>query len=206
MVLDLPVTLTGNRLNLYVSSFKILELGDYIIELLEAANLTSLQELHRLEGQWIKKSPNAININIPGRNFNKYNEKGQKIYEYYKEEICNDNILEKAKTKYYYVEYDNENKKATIHIKNEKIDKIDKFKLEYVGLYKDSYLNEEKQDKPNKKDNEVKKEKCSKPDKDMIVNDLKLMLQKKGYEVIYNKKVLDRFQLTRTMRAFIKTR
>ena len=154
-------------------------------------NVNSFQELQRVEGEWIKKTPNTVNISIPGRNLNKYNEHGDKIFEYYKEEISNDNVIEKSKLRFYYVEYDNENKKATIHIKNEKIDKIAKFKLEYVGLYKDSYLNEEKQDKSNKKENEVKKEKCTKPDKDMIVNDLKLMLQKKGYEVIYNKKVLE---------------
>ena len=91
----------------------------------------------------------------------------------------NDNIENNKTTiHFYFNKIDNENKKD-INIKNDN-------KLEYIGLYKDSYLNEE----IVTKNDDDKQEKCTKQDNDMIVNDLKLFLQQKGYEVIHNNKIL----------------
>ncbi|MGZ7135907.1 MAG: hypothetical protein ACXVHY_08515 [Methanobacterium sp.] len=164
----------------YVSSFKILEAGKPKIELLQNVNVNSLQELLKIEGEWVTTTHNAVNIRTPGRTFNKYDNNGNKIFESYKEQISDDNIFEKSLTRYYYVEYDEENKKANIIIKT---DKNDEHKLEYVSLYKDCYENNKKEQP--KKENDKKYE-----EKDIVVNDLKLMLQSKGYEVSLNKKKL----------------
>ena len=57
----------------YVSSFAILCKGDYKIELIEEVVCSSNQELHKIEGFFVREySANAVNRNIPGRSKKQY--------------------------------------------------------------------------------------------------------------------------------------
>jgi hypothetical protein len=56
----------------YVSSFEILNQDHYDIMEICKAPCNSKQELHRIEGEYIKIIPNCINKNIAGRNSKQY--------------------------------------------------------------------------------------------------------------------------------------
>lgn len=51
----------------YITSFKIIQYDDYIIELLENYPCNSKTELESREGYWIKNTPNCVNKIIAGR-------------------------------------------------------------------------------------------------------------------------------------------
>ena len=94
--------LKGNRNN--VSSFRLFELGDVEIVLLESVNCNTKDELHKKEKEYIEKYKDIIvNKNIPSRtsieyridNKEKLKDKNKKYYENNKEEIN-----EKSKQKY----------------------------------------------------------------------------------------------------------
>lgn len=87
----------------YVTSFKIIEMGDYQISLLESCPCESKDELLVRERYWIENAANCINKVIPGRS------KAQR-YEANKETIAaryqanKENVLAKVK------QYNNANK------------------------------------------------------------------------------------------------
>jgi len=82
----------------FVSSFKIIELGDYYIELEEYFTCNSKEELNRREGEIIRQT-NCVNKVVPGRtkkeyyeeNKDKINKKHKKHYEKNKEKILEKN-------------------------------------------------------------------------------------------------------------------
>jgi hypothetical protein len=79
----------------YISSFKILELGNYYIELVENYPCESKDELHRREGQIMRETENCVNMLIAGRTKSEYrednkeqiNQKKAQHYQYNKEKI-----------------------------------------------------------------------------------------------------------------------
>jgi hypothetical protein len=63
----------------YVSSFKLLELGDYHIELVEDCPCESKEQLNRREGELIRSTENCVNMMIPGRTISEYREDNKEI-------------------------------------------------------------------------------------------------------------------------------
>ena len=51
----------------YITSYEILKNGNYYIELIESCNCKSRDELHKIEGKYIREME-CVNKNIPGRN------------------------------------------------------------------------------------------------------------------------------------------
>ena len=78
---------TKKGINNYISSFKIIEGGNYRIELLEDYPCERKEQLHAKEGEYIKKL-DCVNKNIPSRS----------IKEYYKDNL--NKILEDKKQYY----------------------------------------------------------------------------------------------------------
>lgn len=90
-----------------ITSFKILEMGDYSIELIENVCCENVKELRKIEGLWQKNTPNCINKVIAGRTMKEsqkeYYEKNkleqiQKVSANYEKK--KDEINEKRKIKY----------------------------------------------------------------------------------------------------------
>ena len=57
----------------YVTSFEIVKFDDCYIELIKSCPCSSKEELHKLEGEEIRNSKNAVNKNIPARTIQEYN-------------------------------------------------------------------------------------------------------------------------------------
>lgn len=75
-VLDYKRHLEGN--GNYVSSSKIIELGDYDILLLESFACNSKDELKVKERYWYDNTPNCINKNVPNRTDKESNKNWEK--------------------------------------------------------------------------------------------------------------------------------
>ncbi len=105
----------------YISSFKILELGDYYIELIENYPCKSKEELFRREGQIQRKTENCVNRCIAGRTSKEFK---QLYYQNNKVEI-------KEKAREHYI--NNKDKKLEYqkeyYINNK--DKIEEYQTEY---------------------------------------------------------------------------
>ena len=71
----------------FISSFKILELGDAYIELLEEINCENRNQLEKREGELIREhKANCVNHYIPGRTQKEWNtDNWEKLMEYKKE-------------------------------------------------------------------------------------------------------------------------
>jgi len=84
----------------YTTSFKIFEeCDDYRIELIEAVECKNKEELHKIEGKWIRETPNYVNKYISGRDRKeRYQDNQQQIKEHYQENKIK--ILEKRKEHY----------------------------------------------------------------------------------------------------------
>ncbi|MGZ7159915.1 MAG: hypothetical protein ACXVHR_05540 [Methanobacterium sp.] len=135
----------------HMASEKNLKSGNYNIELLEKVSVNPQQELLQIEGQYIKNTPNVVNICLPGRLLNKYDENGNKHYQPYEEILSDMRTLIKSKLKFYYCKYGEETKKSEIVIsKFEKMDdKNNDYKLEYCSFFDDSF------EANNKKENNM---------------------------------------------------
>lgn len=84
----------------YMTSFKLLEYDDHYIELIMNYPCNSKEELHKKEGEIIRKSKNCVNKYIPARTDKEYYEDNkekikEKIKEYY--EANKESITEKIK-------------------------------------------------------------------------------------------------------------
>lgn len=55
------------------TSTKIIEQGDAYIELLENCPCQSKEQLFMKEAEWIRKTPNCVNIQVPTQTMNEYN-------------------------------------------------------------------------------------------------------------------------------------
>ena len=85
----------------YITSFEILKYSDAYIELVETYENINKMELHKFEGEYIRKNTNCINKNIAGRTRDEYNKDNKEYYKEYYKEYRNDN-------KEYYKEYNKE--------------------------------------------------------------------------------------------------
>jgi hypothetical protein len=66
----------------YITSIELIKLGSCNIELIEAVNVNTKAELEEIEGKYIRNSPNCVNITIPTRTKQEYQEdKKQQIKE-----------------------------------------------------------------------------------------------------------------------------
>lgn len=63
----------------YITSFKIISLGDAYIELIENFQCSCKDELTKREGQLIRETKNCVNIRIDGRTDKEYYEDNKKI-------------------------------------------------------------------------------------------------------------------------------
>jgi hypothetical protein len=110
----------------YVTSFKVIETGNYDIQLIELYPCNSKMELHAREGYWIKQM-DCVNKVIPGRTVKEYGEE-------YREK--NKDIIRENKKRY------NEENKEVIREKKKKYRKqneeiIRKKKKDYYENNKD---------------------------------------------------------------------
>jgi len=70
----------------YTSSFEIIELGNYYIELKERYSCNSKEELNRREGEIIRETENCVNKRIAGRTMKQcYEDNKEKILDQHKE-------------------------------------------------------------------------------------------------------------------------
>ena len=88
----------------FVTSFKILELGDAYIELLEEINCDNKSQLEKREGEFIREHKNdCVNKIIEGRTKKEYTVDTKENRSIYKKQYYDDNkikLIDKAK-KYY---------------------------------------------------------------------------------------------------------
>jgi len=121
----------------YMTSYEIIKHPDNYIELLRAVPCSSREELHKLEGEEIRRTAQCVNKYIAGRTVKEY-------YEDHKEHIL-------TKTKQYYEE--NKEKVALCKKKNYES------KKEYYTQYKRGWhqKNKEKMNEKTKKYQEEKK-------------------------------------------------
>jgi hypothetical protein len=127
--------INGNRN--FITSFNIIQNGDYDIILVEKCNnITSKDELHARERYFIENN-NCVNKIIPGRSIQQYKLANKdKIVEYHKEykKLHRDIISEKSK------EYNNKNKE-TIATRKKEYYELNKQK--YKEYYKNKKLQKE---------------------------------------------------------------
>ncbi len=100
----------------YVTSFKIIETGNYDIQLIELYPCNSKMELHAREGYWIKQM-DCVNKAIPGRTNKEYREDNKDIIREKNKEYREENqekIAEKKKA------YREDNKEIISARKNKK--------------------------------------------------------------------------------------
>lgn len=117
----------------YVSSFKVMEFGDFLIELIENVCVENEKELLRIEGEYQRKNQNKVNIRIAGRTELEYrNDNKEKIKQYSDNyRLNNKPKINESNKEYRYKnkELRNENQKK-YYLKNK--DKInEKKKLNY---------------------------------------------------------------------------
>ena len=130
----------------YVTSYEIVQYDDCYIELLEEVNIENKQELHKLEGKYIKEME-CVNQCIPGRSMKEYyqdnkeliSEKGkdyrdankEKMKERYKNRYQDnkEKFLEKMKD-YYYDNKDKVLERVKNHYQDNK-EKIKEYSKEY---------------------------------------------------------------------------
>ena len=86
----------------YVTSFKIIEGGDYYMELLEAVSCSSFDELTKKERHYIE-SIDCVNKYIPSRTSQEYRQDNKEKIKVYKQN-------NKEKIKAYMKQYDHDNK------------------------------------------------------------------------------------------------
>ena len=86
----------------YISSFKIIELGDAYVELIEDCGDISVMELRKKEGEKIRDEKNCVNKYIAGRSQREYVEENiEKLKEYKKDYYCeNRDKIMKRSTEY----------------------------------------------------------------------------------------------------------
>ena len=102
----------------FLTSFKILELGDAYIELLEEINCDNRNQLEKREGELIREHKiNCVNRNIPCRTGKEYYNDNSDIIKEHRKEYYNDNfdrisqqkkeynLINADKLKEYYKEY-----------------------------------------------------------------------------------------------------
>ena len=121
-----------NGTSKFTTSFKILELGDAYIELLEEYECDNKTQLEKREGEFIREHKNnCVNINIAGRTQKEYKiDNKVKISEYKNQyyEANKDNLLEhrkqytkdnKDKISEYHHQYREDNMEKIIEYKNQ---------------------------------------------------------------------------------------
>lgn len=114
----------------YVTSFKILELGDYYILLLENVKVETKTELERIEGNYIKKYQN-VNKHVPGRTKKEWRTDNKLIIKEKKKEYYEDNkmIINENCRKYNIIHNEEQKKKKRDNYDKNK-DEINKKKKE----------------------------------------------------------------------------
>jgi hypothetical protein len=87
----------------YVTSFKIIENGDYQILLLEEYPCSSKDQLKVVEAKHIRELDSCVNKNIPGRTMKEYNEDNKDHLKEYRREYreANKDNIKKNKGEYY---------------------------------------------------------------------------------------------------------
>ena len=85
----------------YITSFKLIELGDAYIELLEAFPCNSLDELTQREGQLIRDHKNSIHKCVAGRSKKEWTEDNKERVDAYHAQYIQENkdkiVARKAK-------------------------------------------------------------------------------------------------------------
>ena len=93
----------------FTTSFKILELGDAYIELLEEINCDNRNQLEKREGELIREHKiNCVNRNIPCRTGKEYYNDNSDIIKEHRKEYYNDNsdIIKEHRKEYYNDNFD----------------------------------------------------------------------------------------------------
>ena len=93
----------------FLTSFKILELGDAYIELLEEINCDNRNQLEKREGELIREHKlNCVNRNIPCRTDREYRSDNSDIIKEHRKEYYNDNsdIIKEHRKEYYNDNFD----------------------------------------------------------------------------------------------------
>lgn len=76
----------------YTTSFEIIKVGDYVITLLEAVNVETLEELEKRERFYIENTPECVNKQHPGRTKAEYNQINQDKISEQKKEYRKENL------------------------------------------------------------------------------------------------------------------
>jgi hypothetical protein len=115
----------------YITSFKVIETGNYDIQLIEPYPCNSKMELHAREGYWIKQMA-CVNRRVEGRTIQEYREDNREAIKEYLQVYNSKNKKEIAETRKIYREknkeaiaqqvksYHERNKEKLAMIRNEK--------------------------------------------------------------------------------------
>ncbi len=109
----------GNTYENYMTSFKILEFGDAYIELIEICSCNSKEELHKIEGEYIRNL-DCVNKNNPSPTEKEKKEQNRKKTKKY---INNMTAEQKEKLSIYNTEYLKE------YYKKNRVDRLEKQKV-----------------------------------------------------------------------------
>ena len=119
----------------FVTSFKIIELGDSYIELLEEVNCENKNQLEKREGDAIRKhKANCVNKRIEGRTKKQhYNDNKDKIAEYKKQNYIDNKESISKRSKQYGIDNKESISKHKKQYYNDNIESINaKKKLQYL--------------------------------------------------------------------------
>jgi hypothetical protein len=148
----------------YVTSYQIIEHGDYNIYLIENFPCNNKDELTKREGEIIKQMQNdftVVNKNIPGRTYAEYYEQNKdKISEFNKQYYEQNTDIIKEHTKLYYEQNKDKIQDYQKEYYEQNKDKIQEYKKEYHKQNKDKTKEHRKEYYEQNKDkmNERKKE------------------------------------------------
>ena len=166
----------------FITSFKIIELGDAYIELLEEISCENRNQLVKREGELIREhKANCVNRNIAGRTHK----------EYYFDN--SDKILEKMKQ--YYIDNNDKISEQRKEYYAENNDKILEQKKEYYAENNDKILEQRKQ---YYAENKEKKKQY------YIDNIEKILEQKKQYRLENSDKINEQRRAKRTEKKLLK--
>jgi hypothetical protein len=136
----------------YMTSFEILEAGDYTITLIEDVNCETVEELNIRERYHIENTPDCVNKQHPGRTKKEYIEENKdKIKEHTKEYRVKNKEVRKVYDKNYRAENQDKIKKykedhkdeKAVYNKNYRADNLDAVKAA-EKKYKDEHKEEQK--------------------------------------------------------------
>lgn len=136
----------------YITSYDIIQYGDAFIELLEECPCETKDQLHKREGECIRKEPNCVNKYVAGRTQKEYREEHKDFYNTYNHSYYKDNRDKiKEQNKQYYKDNSEYVIKRQTSYTKDNIEKIKDYRKKYYEINADKIKARTKQNREQKK-------------------------------------------------------